>query len=789
MDKGILKNVSINFIGLILPTFVSLVTVPAYIHALGVERYGVVSLVWTLIGYFGILDLGMSMAAQNHISKALASGDAAESARVFWSAFWLNLGTGIAGGLLIYFGAFVYTAYFTKVSAAMQHEVYLALPWLALAIPLANVSWVFAGAINGAERFGVFNTNQTIGTFLFQLLPLGAAWWIAPNLQTVLAAAVVARLIAAVMLGHASIKVLGIRRIDPPQWGTAKGLFNFGGWMLIASMASMIADTLDRVMLGAGMGAKFVTYYTVPQNLVTRLNMLPNALVRTLFPRLSAVGRDHADTLARQSLEFLNGVFTPVGIVAIFALAPFLTLWVGADLAAHSAPVGRVLVISVWLVGQASVTRILIQSQVNPARAAFAGLVEMPFFVGALWFGIHHFGLIGAAVVVAVRALVDYGVLLYLSAIRMRAIVLDMLAHLAFLLASLLLAQAWSGLGESIGLCAVVLVLNLAWSLTMTPGCARSCATCSSVSMRGKPYESRSGGTRLELRHGRRGRGRRCRTAPHRSARSRERTRCVASAARRDRPRLARHVCGRRARARTDHRVLSRRGPVQPRRFPRRPRVRARQARDDFVHPEAAVRAHQVPQLPAADAARDRAARRVRLRPRDLQQPCGREGRADRPGPAAHQLRAFADPLCVGLAASVSGAIESHARAEVAARADDPALHPQLGHAHRERGGRLHRELRVHRAAHPQGVPPRRGGDLSAGGRRRLLAERREGRLLPDRVADGAVQEDRPDRRSVFAHAGAQARRDRRRPRDAEDPREGRPERRDHGLPAVRGAA
>ncbi|KHK60197.1 polysaccharide biosynthesis protein [Burkholderia sp. A9] len=470
MDKGILKNVSINFIGLILPTFVSLVTVPAYIHALGVERYGVVSLVWTLIGYFGILDLGMSMAAQNHISKALASGNEDESARVFWSAFWLNLGTGIVGGLLIYFGAFVYTAYFTKVSAAMQHEVYLALPWLALAIPLANVSWVFAGAINGAERFGVFNTNQTIGTFLFQLLPLGAAWWIAPNLQTVLAAAVVARLIAAVMLGHASIKVLGIRRIDPPQWGTAKGLFNFGGWMLIASTASMVADTLDRVMLGAGMGAKFVTYYTVPQNLVTRLNMLPNALVRTLFPRLSAVGRDHADTLARQSLEFLNGVFTPVGIVAIFALAPFLTLWVGADLAAHSAPVGRVLVISVWLVGQASVTRILIQSQVNPARAAFAGLIEMPFFVGGLWFGIHHFGLIGAAVVVATRALVDYGVLLYLSAIRMRAIVLDMLAHLAFLLASLFLAQAWSGLGESIGLCAIVLVLNLAWSITMTPG-------------------------------------------------------------------------------------------------------------------------------------------------------------------------------------------------------------------------------------------------------------------------------------------------------------------------------
>ena len=98
MDKGILKNVGINFFGLVLPTFVSLVTVPSYIRLLGVERYGVIALVWTLIGYFSILDLGMSMAAQNHISKALASKDSDECARVFWSATWLNLVTGIIGG-------------------------------------------------------------------------------------------------------------------------------------------------------------------------------------------------------------------------------------------------------------------------------------------------------------------------------------------------------------------------------------------------------------------------------------------------------------------------------------------------------------------------------------------------------------------------------------------------------------------------------------------------------------------------------------------------------------------
>ncbi|HXZ08017.1 MAG TPA: flippase, partial [Paraburkholderia sp.] len=433
MDKGILKNIAINFCGLVLPTFVSLVTVPAYIRTLGVERYGVISLVWTLIGYFGILDLGMSMAAQNHISKARASGDDEECAKVFWSAFWLNLGTGILGGLVIYFGAFLYTAYFTRVSPELQHEVFSALPWLAIAIPIANVSWVFGGAINGAERFGIYTTVETIGTFLFQLLPLAAAWWIAPNLQNVLAAAVVARLIGALMLGRSTLKVLNIKNIRAPQVGVTKGLFSFGGWMLVTSIANMAADTIDRVMLGANLGARFVTYYTVPQNLVSRLNIVSTAFVRTLFPRLSAVQRVHADTIAQQSLEFLNGVFTLAAIVVMFALEPFLRLWVGNELAEQAAPVGRILIVAVWLGGQANVTRTLIQSQVNPGAAARVAVLQFPLYAGALWLGITHFGLTGAAVVVVGRTALDYVVLLWLSATRARPIVLDMLPHLGFL--------------------------------------------------------------------------------------------------------------------------------------------------------------------------------------------------------------------------------------------------------------------------------------------------------------------------------------------------------------------
>jgi O-antigen/teichoic acid export membrane protein len=354
------------------------------------------------------------------------------------------------------------------VNPALRHEVYLALPWLAVAIPVANVTWVFAGAINGAERFGIYNTNQTLGTFLFQLLPLAAAWAIAPNLQTVLAAAVFARLVAGAMLGRSALRVLNIRRLRAPRFDTATALFKFGGWMLVASITGVVADSLDRMMLGAGLGARFVTYYTVPQNLVTRLSLVPNALVRTLFPRLSALRREHADEVAAQSLQFLNALFTPVAIGAIVVLEPFLHMWVGPVLAAHGAPVGRVLIIAVWLVGQAGVTRVLIQAQNNPAATARVGLVELPLFAGLLWLGIARYGLPGAAAAVLTRALFDYLVLLYLSRIHARTILVDMFAHLSFLAAALALASWLPGVLYAIGAGVLLALANAMWSVATT---------------------------------------------------------------------------------------------------------------------------------------------------------------------------------------------------------------------------------------------------------------------------------------------------------------------------------
>ncbi|NML33907.1 oligosaccharide flippase family protein [Paraburkholderia antibiotica] len=453
MERSIVRNIFINFAGAVAPTFVSLVTVPAYIHLLGAARYGVINLVWTLIGYFSVLDLGTSLATENQIAKARAATDDSIE-RIFWSAWFMNLGTGIVGGVLIYVGTIIYITHGVKIEPTFQHEVMASLPWIAAAVPIANVSWVFAGSLTGVESFTSYNINQTIGTALFQLFPLAAIFMFSASLAVVIPACVIARFVGGLMLGVAAFRALGIRRLRLPQWHLMAELFRYGRWMLMFSGANMIASTLDRVLIGALLGARFVTYYATPQNLVTRLNLLPGAMARTLFPRLSAASRADADALAHSSLAFLNGAFTPCVIVALFALKPFLLLWLGPTMAA-SAPVASVLILGVWLAGQSSLLGILIQAQANPAFVAGVSWLQLPFFAGALWCAIHWFGLMGAAVVVVLKALLDYSILLAFAKLHVWSIVRNMLAHLAFLIVALVLA-------DSIGALPVAIVVGLA---------------------------------------------------------------------------------------------------------------------------------------------------------------------------------------------------------------------------------------------------------------------------------------------------------------------------------------
>ena len=130
----------------------------------------------------------------------------------------------------------------------------------------------------------------------------------------------------------------------------------------------------------------------------------------------------------------------------------------------QAAPVGRVLVIGVWLAGQSSIMSVLIQAKANPAQVARVGWIGLPVFALVLWLGIRWYGLLGAGVAVVAKTFFDYAAFLYFSKLKPQPIVRNMAGHLAFLVVATLCADYMDSLSSMAAIGAALVAGNLGWS-------------------------------------------------------------------------------------------------------------------------------------------------------------------------------------------------------------------------------------------------------------------------------------------------------------------------------------
>ena len=413
-SMSVRRNTLYNLAGATVPIVLALVTVPLYLRVIGTARYGVLAIVWLILSYFGTFDLGLSRAAANRIAQ-MRHGPATEREQVFWTACLLNSGIGAAAGLGLYVAGGQMLEHWFRMSGSLHAEAARALPWMAIAVPIATVTAALTGTLEGLQRFSTVNVIQSVGTALFQTVPLVTAYAVGPQLQYVIPAAVIARLVTALPLFSAVRRALPLT--GPPRMhaGYARQLIAYGSWVAVTNLVGPILHVFDRFLVGIVLGASAVAYYVVPFQLVNRSQIVPGALSRALFPHLSVVDSAEARAVSIDAVVTLAAIMTPLTIIGLLVIAPFLRLWVGSTFASHAIPVGEILLFGIWINGLAFVPFALLQARGRPDVVAKFHLLEVVPFLLILWFALTRIGIAGAATAWTLRVTID-AALLFIAA-------------------------------------------------------------------------------------------------------------------------------------------------------------------------------------------------------------------------------------------------------------------------------------------------------------------------------------------------------------------------------------
>jgi O-antigen/teichoic acid export membrane protein len=406
-----------NLVGSIAPMFVSILTVPLYLHLVGNTRYGVLALVWMFLGSFGVFDPGIGRAAAYHIAR-LYDAPARDREDIFWTALLINLGFGMVGGLVLYLVAQTLFVSTFHMPASLRGEVLASLPWLASSIPVSIVGNVLGGVLQAREWFGVSNAIGFGNTMLTQFVPLIVASLHGPNLTWLIIAILLTRMFGFIPNFWAVAKALPLGAGGRVKSGLIKTLFSYGGWITVTSLLSPLLSSMDRFLIGSVLNVDAVAYYTVATNLSSKVSVIPGALVTSLFPKLSRGAEGDADRIASNAVVELAAVITPLIVAGLVAMPIFMHLWVGAAFASHAAPVATILLLGMWINGLAYIPYNHLQARNRPDIVAKFHTIEVVPFLALLWLGLHFFGLPGAAWATTLRVTID-AVLLFAVAGRL----------------------------------------------------------------------------------------------------------------------------------------------------------------------------------------------------------------------------------------------------------------------------------------------------------------------------------------------------------------------------------
>lgn len=400
-----------------LPLALGLVCIPQLIHRLGIERFGLLSLVWIFLGYLAFFDLGLGRAIIKIIAEQLGKGKRESINKFFWTTFWIILSLSLIGSCVSLLLAHTVIIEVFKIPESLKEDALHSFYLLSIGIPVITLTAAFRGLLEAEQRFFVINLLQGITGMITYVVPLIIAFYTL-DVSVIIFYLVLARFLA--LIAHIVVclkRFPELRGFCLPDKTAFPLLIKFGGWLTISNLISPLMVYFDRFILGSIIPVGDLAYYTTPYEIITRVLIVPTAVSRVLFPTVSFTLAQNfsSEKIVENAYRLTTLTLLPIIIILIIIAKPGMNLWLGHDFGEKSAIILQILALGVFFNGIASIPFTLIQSTNRPDLTAKAHIFELPIYGVVLWFLCKNFGTLGAAMAWSFRIILDLGVLSYLA--------------------------------------------------------------------------------------------------------------------------------------------------------------------------------------------------------------------------------------------------------------------------------------------------------------------------------------------------------------------------------------
>lgn len=402
----IAKNTLVNLTGEVIPILVGFLATPYVIHRLGVERFGILSIAWVLSTFFMVFDLGLGRATTKYVAQALGEGRPERIPSIVWTSLGCLLVLGAAAGVMLaIIDRFFFDSVF-KLPASLGGEARASVYVVSAAIPFLLSSSALTGALQGGQRFDLYNAVRIPSGMSYPLLAAAGVFFglTLPQIVILQALAAVGSLVALLVLCFKAFPSMRHRLLTTPR--ELRALVTLGGWFTVVFLVSIALVHLDKLVISSVASVAALTFYMPPFSVVNRLWVLPNSLYTTMFPVFGSAGASRKEELGRLlfgSLKHLILVSGPVFTLLIFFARDFLRLWLGNEFAEKSTLVLQVLAVGFFLNTIAWIPSTLLQGLGRVDLVAKIFLLELPGYFGLVWWLVEKQGITGAALAWAIR--------------------------------------------------------------------------------------------------------------------------------------------------------------------------------------------------------------------------------------------------------------------------------------------------------------------------------------------------------------------------------------------------